>query len=71
MLILFDRLQLTSVDPVVKVQALVMFFASFLGFAILTMYIWNDKTMTYALEKDIFVLPGYRAINTGKVQKSR
>jgi len=33
-----------------------------------TNFLWNDKAMIYALEKDIFVLPGYRPINTGIVK---
>jgi hypothetical protein len=46
-------------------HSIIILFVSFIGFALLTMYIWNDNSMVYSLEKDIFVLPGYRALNTG------
>ena len=46
-------------------HSIIILFVSFIGFALLTMYIWNDNSMVNSLEKDIFVLPGYRALNTG------
>ena len=57
--------QLLNVDMIVTVQTLLCLMLSTIGFGMMTTYVWNDKTMVYALEKDIFVLPGYRAINTG------
>ena len=55
----------SQIYPDFEKHSFIILFVSFIGFALLTMYIWNDNSMVYSLEKDIFVLPGYRALNTG------
>ena len=40
------------------------FICSTLSFLGTTDYIWDDKSKTYALERDMFTLPGYRPLHT-------
>jgi len=36
----------------------------FISMAILTEHIWRDKSTTYALDRQILVIPGYRPLYT-------
>ena len=56
--------QFESVAEMVNIQTLLILIFGFVGFSATTSHIWKDKSAVYALERDIFLLPGYRAPNT-------
>ena len=72
-----DMVQSTIIDWTTKfiesstvnmIQTNVTFALAVFSFIFLTDYIWRQKCKPYALERDTFVLPGYRALHTSVEQ---
>lgn len=46
------------------IQIIATFALSMIAFLVMTEYVWFDRCKPYALERDIFMLPGYRPLHT-------